>query len=45
MHHNLKGQLGDVEADMERTLKAIIQQYMIRMTEDKLVVRVSDTPQ
>jgi len=37
MRNNLKGQLGAVEAEMERTLKAIIQQYMIRMTEDKLV--------
>ena len=37
LHNNLKGQLGDVEAEMERTLKAIIQQYMVRMTEDRLV--------
>jgi len=38
LHNNLKGQLGDVEAEMERTLKAIIQQYMVRMTEDRLVI-------
>lgn len=37
LHNNLKGQLGDVEAEMERTLKAVIQQYMVRMTEDRLV--------
>ena len=28
---------GNREAEMERTLKAIIQQYMIRMSEDRLV--------
>jgi phosphoglycerol transferase MdoB-like AlkP superfamily enzyme len=37
LHNNLKGQLGDVEAEMERTLKAIIQQYMVRMTQDRML--------
>lgn len=35
MKHNLKGKVG-VQAKMERELKAIIQQYMERMTQDRL---------
>ena len=37
LRQNLKGQLGAVEAEMQQKLKAIIQQYMQRMTEDRLV--------
>jgi hypothetical protein len=37
MRQNLQGTLGEVETNMERRLKAIIQQYMERMTEDRLV--------
>ena len=39
MKQNLKGQLGSLEGDMERELKAIIQSYMERMTEDRLIYR------
>ena len=35
MKHNLKGKVG-VQAKMEHELKAIIQQYMERMTQDRL---------
>jgi len=35
MQHNLKGQLPE-QTQMERELKAIIQQYMERMTQDRL---------
>ena len=36
MKHNLKGKV-DIQAKMERELKAIIQQYMERMTQDRLL--------
>ena len=36
MKHNLKGKV-DVQAKMERELKAVIQQYMERMTQDRLL--------
>ncbi len=36
MHHNLKGKVPQ-QAQMERELKAIIQQYMMRMTKNKLL--------
>ncbi len=39
MKDNLLGRTGSVEKDMERELKAIIQSYMERMVEDRLVVR------
>lgn len=39
MKDNLLGKTGDVEQQMERELKAIIQSYMERMLEDQLVVR------
>ena len=39
MKNNLLGKTGDVEQQMERELKAIIQSYMERMLEDRLVVR------
>jgi hypothetical protein len=35
MQHNLVGRV-PVQAAMERELKAIIQQYMERMTQDRL---------
>ena len=38
MHDNLKGRMSQ-QPQMERELKAIIQQYMQRMTEDELRVR------
>ena len=39
MKQNLKGQIGSLENEMERELKGIIQQYMERMTEDRLVYK------
>lgn len=39
MKNNLLGKTGDIEQQMERELKAIIQSYMERMIEDQLVVR------
>ena len=36
MQHNIVGQLPQ-QAQMERELKAIIQQYMVRMTENRLI--------
>ena len=39
MKQNLKGQIGNLEAEMERDLKAIIQSYMERMTEDRLTIK------
>ena len=36
MKHNLKGKV-DIQAKMEHELKAIIQQYMERMTQDRLL--------
>ena len=36
MQHDLKGRLPE-QPQMERELKAIIQQYMLRMTQDRLV--------
>ena len=39
LKHNLKGKIGNAEADMQRELKAIIQSYMERMTEDRLVFK------
>ena len=36
MKHNIKGKV-DVQTKMERELKAIIQQYMERMTQDRLL--------
>ncbi len=39
MKNNLLGKTGEVEHQMERELKAIIQSYMERMIEDQLVVR------
>lgn len=39
MKDNLKGKTGALEQQMERELKAIIQSYMIRMTENGLVAR------
>jgi hypothetical protein len=36
MQHNLKGKVPQ-QAQMERELKAIIQQYMMRMTKNKLL--------
>ena len=36
MAHNLRGKL-PVQAKMEREIKAIIQQYMYRMVNDKLM--------
>lgn len=38
LEHNLLGQI-DVQQSMEDELKAIIQQYMIRMNNDELVVK------
>ncbi len=38
MHDNLKGRMSQ-QPQMERELKAIIQQYMQRMTEDELRVK------
>ena len=38
MNHNLKGTLGEAETDMERRLKAIIQSYMIRLSNNELIV-------
>ena len=38
LEHNLVGRVA-VQAQMERELKAIIQQYMARMTQNRLVVR------
>ena len=38
MKNNLLGKLGDIEQQMERELKAIIQSYMERMIEDQLVI-------
>lgn len=39
MKNNLLGKIGEIEQQMERQLKAIIQSYMQRMIEDRLVVR------
>ncbi len=39
MKNNLLGKTGSIEKDMERELKAIIQSYMERMIEDRLVVK------
>lgn len=39
MKKNLKGTLGNIETQMERELKAIIQSYMERMTEDRLTIK------
>ena len=36
MSHNLKGQVAE-QATMEREMKAIIQQYMVRMIENRLI--------
>ncbi len=36
MKKNLKGKMGEEEKTMERRLKAIVQSYMQRMTEDRL---------
>jgi hypothetical protein len=36
MRHNLKGKVKE-EAQMELELKAIIQQYMMRMTQNRLL--------
>ena len=36
LQHNLKGQVGAQQSQMERELKAIIQQYMTRMTQNRL---------
>lgn len=41
--HDLRGQIGEDEARMERKLKAIIQQYMERMTENRMVPRQEKT--
>ena len=37
--HNLKGKIGNTEQQMERQLKAIIQSYMERMVENRLVYK------
>ncbi|MCR4583518.1 MAG: LTA synthase family protein [Prevotella sp.] len=37
MQHNLKGQTDTLQPHMERELKAIIQQYMERMTQNRLL--------
>lgn len=42
MQHNLKGKVPQ-QTQMERELKAIIQQYMIRMTKNKLLISPSHT--
>ena len=39
MRQNLKGQTGQIEHQMERELKAIVQSYMERMIEDRLTVK------
>lgn len=39
LQKNLHGQAREIEDPMQETLKAIIQDYMIRMTEDKLTVK------
>ena len=39
MKKNLKGKIGKKEAAMERELKAMIQSYMERMTEDRLTMK------
>lgn len=39
MKQNLKGKHPDIEDPMAKTLKALIQSYMIRMTEDQLIVK------
>lgn len=39
MKENLEGKLPEVEEPMAKVLKAIIQSYMIRMTEDQLIVK------
>lgn len=39
MKNNLKGKIGKKEQQLERELKALIQSYMIRMTEDELVYK------
>ena len=39
LQHNIAGQIGETEQEMERQLKAIIQSYMQRMTENTLIVR------
>ena len=39
MKNNLLGKTGEIEQQMERQLKALIQSYMQRMIEDQLVVR------
>ena len=36
MSHNLKGHVAE-QATMEREVKAIIQQYMVRMIENRLI--------
>lgn len=40
MKHNLLGTTGNIEQQMERQLKALIQSYMQRMIEDKLTVTI-----
>lgn len=42
MQHNLKGKVPQ-QTQMERELKAIIQQYMMRMTKNKLLISPSHT--
>lgn len=42
MQHNLKGKVPQ-QGQMERELKAIIQQYMMRMTKNKLLISPSHT--
>jgi len=39
MKHNLMGTMPEQQARMEQFLKAIIQQYMQRMTQDQLVIK------
>jgi hypothetical protein len=36
MKRNLLGKTGEIEQQMERELKALVQSYMERMTEDRL---------
>lgn len=42
LKNNIKGQVPDVQASMERELKAIIQSYMTRMTTNQLVAGKGD---
>ena len=39
LRHNLAGKAGSEQAAMERLLKGIVQQYMTRMSDDRLMVR------